>query len=233
MLELRDVHSGYGETRVLHGISIDVHAGEVVAVLGRNGVGKTTTLKTVMGLLPCLEGEILLDGRRLDGARPYDIARSGVAYVPETRDIFPSLTVLENLELSLPLGEKRGGGWTLARVFEIFPRLEQRRANGGMQLSGGEQQMLAIARALLLNPSLLVLDEPTEGLAPIVIGEIHSKLAELKRDGLTILLVEQNFGFATSLADRCYVLGKSVVQWSGTSDAILADKDMQHRWLGV
>lgn len=233
MLELRDVHSGYGETRVLHGISIDVHAGEVVAVLGRNGVGKTTTLKTVMGLLPCLEGEILLDGRRLDGARPYDIARSGVAYVPETRDIFPSLTVLENLELSLPLGEKRGGGWTLARVFEIFPRLEQRRANGGMQLSGGEQQMLAIARALLLNPSLLVLDEPTEGLAPIVIGEIHSKLAELKRNGLTILLVEQNFGFATSLADRCYVLGKSVVQWSGTSDAILADKDMQHRWLGV
>jgi len=233
MLELRDVHSGYGETRVLHGISIDVHAGEVVTVLGRNGVGKTTTLKTVMGLLPCLEGEILLDGRRLDGARPYDIARSGVAYVPETRDIFPSLTVLENLELSLPLGEKRGGGWTLARVFEIFPRLEQRRANGGMQLSGGEQQMLAIARALLLNPSLLVLDEPTEGLAPIVIGEIHSKLAELKRDGLTILLVEQNFGFATSLADRCYVLGKSVVQWSGTSDAILADKDMQHRWLGV
>jgi len=233
MLELRDVHSGYGETRVLHGISIDVHAGEVVTVLGRNGVGKTTTLKTVMGLLPCLEGEILLDGRRLDGARPYDIARSGVAYVPETRDIFPSLTVLENLELSLPLGEKRGGGWTLARVFEIFPRLEQRRANGGMQLSGGEQQMLAIARALLLNPSLLVLDEPTEGLAPIVIGEIHSKLAELKRDGLTILLVEQNFGFATSLADRCYVLGKSLVQWSGTSDAILADKDMQHRWLGV
>ncbi len=233
MLELHNVHSGYGETRVLHGISLKVSEGEVVAILGRNGVGKTTTLKTVVGLLSCVDGEIVFLGGKINGARPFDIARMGVGFVPETRDVFPSLTVLENLELAHVLGRARGGFWTLERVFELFPKLAQRQSHGGMQLSGGEQQMLAIARALLLNPLLLVLDEPTEGLAPIVIGEIHDKLAELKSQGLTILFVEQNFGFATRLADRCYVFGKSVVQWAGTAAEILADKETQHKWLGV
>jgi len=228
MLELHNIHSGYGETQVLRGISLDVGEGEVVAILGRNGVDKTTTLKTAVGLLPCLEGEIVFLGENLNGARPFDIARMGMGFVPETRDIFPSFTVLENLELAMALGRTRGGEWTLERVFELFPKLAQRQLNGGMQLSGGEQQMLAIAQTLLLNPVLLVLDEPTEGLAPIVIGEIHDKLGELKDQGLTILLVEQNFVLATSLADRCYVLGKSVVQWSGTSSDILADKETQH-----
>lgn len=233
MLQLHNVHSGYGETRVLHGISLNVNEGEVVAILGRNGVGKTTTLKTVIGLLSCVDGEIVFLNRRIDGARPFEIARMGLGFVPETRDIFPSLTVLENLELAHVLGRAKGASWTLERVFELFPNLAQRRRHGGMQLSGGEQQMLAIARALLLNPLLLMLDEPTEGLAPIVVGEIHDKLAELKTQGLTILFVEQNFGFATSLADRCYVLGKSVVQWAGTAAEILTDKETQHKWLGV
>jgi len=233
MLEIDDLHTGYGETRVLYGVSLSVRAGEVVAVLGRNGVGKTTLLKTIMGLLGPARGRILFAGREIDGARPYEIVRAGIAYVPETRDIFPSLSVEENLTLALTLRAGRAGTWTLARVFEMFPRLHERRANGGAQLSGGEQQMLAIARALLLNPQLLILDEPTEGLAPIVIGQIHDHLSALRDDRLTILLVEQNFGFATSLADRCFVLGRGLVQWSGSAPDIRADKAAQSRWLGV
>ncbi len=233
MLDLDDIHSGYGETRILHGVSLNVAVGEVVTILGRNGVGKSTVLKTIMGLLPCLEGKIIFDGEQLNAAQPFEVAARGIAYVPETRDIFPSLSVLENLELPLSLKAGRQGEWTLERVFSFFPHLASRKQNGGAQLSGGEQQMLAIGRALLLNPRLLILDEPTEGLAPIIIREIHDKLTELKDEGLTILLVEQNFGFATSLADRCYLLGKSVVQWSGSAEEIKKDKDAQHRWLGV
>jgi len=233
MLSIKDLHSGYGETLILHGVTLEIGKSEVVTVLGRNGVGKSTLLKTIMGLLECRHGQITFDGAGLNGCEPYEIAAKGIGYVPETRDIFPSLSVLENLQLPLALNAARVDYWTLERVFDFFPHLANRKSNGGAELSGGEQQMLAIARALLLNPALLILDEPTEGLAPIIITEIHDKLLELKQRGLTILLVEQNFGFATSLADRCYVLGKSRVQWSGTAEEIRGDKAIQQRWLGV
>ncbi|MCB9931527.1 MAG: ABC transporter ATP-binding protein [Alphaproteobacteria bacterium] len=236
MLELRAVDSGYGDTQVLHGMDFRVEPGQVLALLGRNGVGKSTTLKTIMGLIPTRAGRMLFDGQPLNGLRPDRIARRGIAYVPETRDIFPSLSVRENLEIVArrfrPAGNA-GAAWTLERVLALFPALGGRLGNGGTQLSGGEQQMLAIARALLMNPRLLLLDEPTEGLAPIIVRTIHDKLAELKATGLTILLVEQNFGFATSLADAVAVVGRGHIVWTGTPPAIRADAAAQHLWLGV
>ncbi len=230
MLELSAVNSGYGETQVLHGMSLTAEAGRVLAILGRNGAGKSTTLKTIMGLLPRTAGDIWFEGSPID-RQPFDIAKRGIAYVPETRDIFPSLTVRENLELVAKRFDR--GDWTMERVLDLFPRLGERLSNGGTQLSGGEQQMLAIARALLMNPRLLILDEPTEGLAPIIVQLIHNKLQELKADGLSMVIVEQNFGFATSLADDVVVVGKGQIVWKGSSDEIRADTDTQHRWLGV
>ena len=230
MLDLQSITSGYGDTQVLHGLSLKALPGRVLAVLGRNGAGKSTTLKTVMGLLPTLDGSITFDGKPIP-PKPYDVARAGIAYVPETRDIFPSLSVRENLELA----SRRfpGSDWTVERVVELFPRLGERMENGGTQLSGGEQQMLAIARALLMNPRLLILDEPTEGLAPIIVKLIHDKLQELKRGGLSMVIVEQNFGFATSLADDVAIVSKGQVVWTGDPKAIRADTEAQHRWLGV
>ncbi|MHA6346337.1 ABC transporter ATP-binding protein [Roseivivax sp. CAU 1761] len=232
MLELNAIESGYGETQVLHGLSLEAQAGRVLAILGRNGAGKSTTLKTIMGLLPLKSGQIVFDGKPIP-ARSFDVAKSGIAYVPETRDIFPSLTVRENLEIAA----KRFGGsapdWTMDRVLDLFPRLGERMENGGTQLSGGEQQMLAIARALLMNPRLLILDEPTEGLAPIIVKLIHDKLLELKAEGLSMIIVEQNFGFATSLADDVVVVGKGQVVWTGSAEEIRADDQAQHTWLGV
>ena len=231
MLDLQDVESGYGDTQVLHGLTVHAQPGRVLAILGRNGAGKSTLLKTVMGLLPTRAGDIRLDGTALNGKRPFDIAKLGIAYVPETRDIFPSLSVRENLMLAA--ARFGGGDWTMERVIALFPRLGERMDNGGAQLSGGEQQMLAIARALLMNPRLLILDEPTEGLAPIIVKLIHDKLQELRAAGLAMLLVEQNFGFATSLADDVVVVSKGQVVWTGTPAEIRADVQAQHRWLGI
>lgn len=233
MLEVRDIDTGYGEVQVVHGLSLTADPGRVLAVLGRNGAGKTTTLKCIMGLIPAFRGSIQFNGQEIAGRTPFKIARQGIAFVPETRDIFKSLTVQENLELAArlqPIGERR---WTLQSVLELFPQLGARLENGGNQLSGGEQQMLAIARALLMNPLLLLLDEPTEGLAPIIVRQIHEKLTELKNTGLTIVLVEQNFGFATSLADDVCIIGRGQAVWSGTPADIRADRDVQARWLGV
>lgn len=232
MLELNSIESGYGETQVLYGLTLEARKGRVLAILGRNGAGKSTTLKTIMGLLPLKSGEIVFEGEPIAG-QPFDIAKNGIAYVPETRDIFPSLTVRENLEIAA----KRFGGataeWTMERVLDLFPRLGERMDNGGTQLSGGEQQMLAIARGLLMNPKLLILDEPTEGLAPIIVKLIHDKLQELKAAGLSMIIVEQNFGFATSLADDVVIVGKGRIVWTGSSDEIRDDDDAQHTWLGV
>lgn len=232
MLELSDVRSGYGETQVLHGLSLTAEKGRVLAILGRNGAGKSTTLKTIMGLLPLKSGRILLEGKPL-AARPFDVAKSGFAYVPETRDIFASLSVRENLQLAAARFGGAGADWTMDRVLALFPRLGERLDNGGTQLSGGEQQMLSIARALLMNPRLLILDEPTEGLAPIIVKLIHDKLKELKGAGLSMILVEQNFGFATSLADDVVVVGKGQVVWTGSAAEIRANDQVQHEWLGV
>ena len=230
MLDLRDVSSGYGETQVLYDLSVTARAGRVLAILGRNGAGKSTTLKTIMGLLPKRSGSITIDGQAMP-ARPFDVAKAGIGYVPETRDIFPSLSVRENLDLAAKRFD--GADWTIDRVLDLFPRLGERMSNGGTQLSGGEQQMLAIARALLMNPRLLILDEPTEGLAPVIVQQIHDKLMELKREGLSMVLVEQNFGFATSLADDVAVVSKGQVVWTGSPAEIRDDDEAQHQWLGV
>jgi branched-chain amino acid transport system ATP-binding protein len=233
MLEIRNLEAGYGETQVIHGLGLRAGQGRVLSILGRNGAGKTTTLKSIVGLVRPKHGSIEFRGHAITSLTNYQIARLGIAYVPETRDIFPSLTVKENLELATrlePVGERR---WTLERVYDFFPRLYARRGNGGNQLSGGEQQMLAIARALLMNPLLLLLDEPSEGLAPIIVKQIHDKLAELKAEGLSMILVEQNFGFATSLADDICIVGRGQAVWSGSPAQIRADSELKARWLGV
>jgi branched-chain amino acid transport system ATP-binding protein len=233
MLDLTDLSSGYGETQVLHGLSLKAEPGRVLAILGRNGAGKSTTLKTIMGLLPAKGGNVSFEGRKISGMSPFDIAKLGIAYVPETRDIFRSLSVRENLDLAARRFPCPQGGWTVERVIDLFPRIGERLDNGGDQLSGGEAQMLAIARGLLMNPRLLILDEPTEGLAPIIVKLIHDKLSDLKREGLSMVLVEQNFGFATSLADDVVVVSKGSIVWQGSAAAIRADTEAQHRWLGV
>ncbi len=204
--------------------------GGVVALLGRNGAGKTTTLRSVMGLTPARRGRVVFDGEEITLRRTQWIARRGLSFLPETRGIFPSLSVEENLAIA---AGRRPGPWTLERIYRLFPRLDERRAQGGGVLSGGEQQMLAIARALLLNPELLILDEPTEGLAPVIVREVQRHLQAVKDEGLTILLVEQSFHFATALADTAYVLGKGRVQWQGASAALVADTEVQKAWLGI
>jgi branched-chain amino acid transport system ATP-binding protein len=196
-------------------------------------VGKTTTLRTLVGLLPAQAGGIAFRGEGITGLRPYEIARRGIAYVPETRDVFGSLTVAENLALAARIGAGRPGGWTPERIYDFFPNLANRRRNGGNQLSGGEQQMLAIGRALVMNPDLLILDEPTEGLAPIIVRQIFDRLGELKRAGMTLLLVEQNVPFALGLADEVSVFGRGSCVWTGTSAALRAEGEVLERWLGV
>ncbi len=230
LLRLEGVDTYYERSHVLQGVSLEVGEASVVALLGRNGAGKTTTLKSIMGIVPARRGRIELAGRELGGLPPYRVARQGVAYVPEERAIFPSLTVEENLTLAR---RREGGEWDLERVFTLFPRLRERRRNLGNRLSGGEQQMLSIARALMLDPRLLILDEPTEGLAPVVVAEIAAVIEELERSGITMLLVEQNYPFAARLADRIYVLGKGRIRWTGTPAELEAAPEVKHTWLGI
>ena len=232
MLELEGIETGYGETRVVHGLDLTVREGTVHALLGRNGVGKSTTLKSVIGQLPVTAGTVRLAGQQISGRLPHDIARLGVAYVPETRDIFGALTVRENLELAGRLAGP-GADWTVDRIVEFFPNLAERLNNGGHELSGGEQQMLAVGRALMASPRILMLDEPTEGLAPIIIQQIFGKLKELKASGLTILLVEQNLNFALGLADDISLMGRGQIVWRGDADTLKADDEAHARWLGV
>jgi len=231
LLSLTDVHAHYGDSHVLQGISLDVAAGRVTGLMGRNGAGKTTTLKAIMGIVPVRRGAIRFSGCDIVGKSPHRIARAGIGYVPETRGIFRSLSVLENLTLAQR--GQGGEGWTLGKVFELFPRLEERRKSGGGTLSGGEQQMLSIARALLTNPRLLLLDEPVEGLAPLVIKDIEGVLMRLKDTGLAILLVEQRLEFALGFADTVVLLGKGHVRWHGTPAAFDTAEEMKRQWLGV
>jgi branched-chain amino acid transport system ATP-binding protein len=229
LLAVDDLHSYYDRSHVLQGIDLAVEAGQVLSLLGRNGAGKTTLLKSIMGIVPPRQGRVRIDGVDLTGAPPYALARAGLGYVPETRGIFPSLSVEENLTLAA----RSGGAWTVARVWETFPALAARRRVGGTQLSGGEQQMLSIARALVTAPRVLLLDEPTEGLAPVIVEAIEAMLGQLKREGHTILLVEQNLGFARRLADQILVMGKGRIRWRGAAAAFAAAEDVQHTWLGV
>jgi branched-chain amino acid transport system ATP-binding protein len=234
LLELADVHTAYGLSRVLFGVSLQVAAGECVCLLGRNGVGKTTTMRSIMGLTPPHAGRITWKGRDITGAPPYRVARGGIGFVPEDRRIFSELTVWENLDVASRAGADGGGaGWTVERVFDLFPKLRELRGRQGGFLSGGEQQMLTIARTLMGNPLLLLLDEPSEGLAPLVVDHLGEQIARLKREGLTILLAEQNVRFSLELADRVYVLEKGAIRFSGPASTLRDDEALRHELLAL
>jgi len=229
MLELRDVETAYGRSQVLFGVNLEVKPSEVVSLLGRNGMGKTTTVKSIMGICVPKAGAIVFAGKALHGMPSYRIAQAGLGLVPEGRQVFPNLSVRENLIATA----KRGGPWTLERVFALFPQLRERQSNYGNQLSGGEQQMLAIGRALLTNPRLLILDEATEGLAPLIRHEIYRSIGELKAAGLAILVIDKDVKALCRVADRHYVLEKGRVVWRGTSAELAANRELQSRYLGV
>ena len=231
LLAVEDLRSGYGETEVLRGVTMDVDRGSVVSLVGRNGVGKTTTLRTIAGSVAATAGEVTYDGESLLGLDPAEIARHGVALVPEERRVFPGLTVEENLQMGRYGGG--GGDWSLADVMDTFESLAERRTNQAAQLSGGEQQMLAIARALLTDPDLLLLDEPTEGLAPVIVERVQALIEELNDEGLTVLLVEQNVQVAMALADRHYILDRGEVVYTGTTADLEGDEAVLDRHLGV
>ena len=230
LLEVRDLEAWYGESHVLHGISFDVRPGEVVTLLGRNGAGKTTTLKAIMGILPKRKGSVKFDGKELMHLPSRFIAREGIAFCPEERGIFASLSVEENLMLP---PEVKPGGMAVEQIFELFPNLKERLSSQGTKLSGGEQQMLAIARILRTGAKLLLLDEPTEGLAPVIVQQIGHTIARLKNDGFTIVLVEQNFRFAASVADRHYVIEQGRVIDTIPNSELDANIDKLHAYLGV
>ncbi len=233
LLELDSVEAAYGRSQVLFGVGLAVERGSAVALLGRNGMGKTTTVRTIMGLLPIGAGTIRFDGRPIAGMAPHRIARAGIGLVPEGRQVFPNLTVRENL-VATAFARKGGpAGWTLERVQAMFPRLAERAGNLGSELSGGEQQMLAIGRALMTNPQLLILDEATEGLAPLVRREIWASLARLRRDGLSILVIDKDVDALARLCDRHVILERGRVVWSGSSSDLLAAPEVTHRYLGL
>jgi branched-chain amino acid transport system ATP-binding protein len=221
VLEAAKLHTYYGKSHILHGVSLSVAQGEIVALLGRNGAGKTTTLRTLVGLTPARDGSVKVFGNNVTAWPSYRIAALGVGYVPEGRRIFAQLTVDENLRVPL----ERPGPWTIARVYELFPRLAQRKANKGRQLSGGEQEMLAIARALLLNPKLLLLDEPSQGLAPLVVQEVFRVIVAMRGEGISVLLVEQNVRAAVEVADRAYVLDDGRVVYDGAAAEFAKDEE--------
>lgn len=234
-LSVRGLQAGYGRAQVLFDVSFDVRAGEVITLLGRNGMGRSTTVKCLFGMLTTRSGTVEVNGVRTNGQPSHRVARSGLALVPEGRQIFTTLTVEENLIATafVPRSTPTDKTWTLDRVYSFFPRLKERRSNLGSQLSGGEQQMLAIGRALMTNPKLLVLDEATEGLAPLIREEIWRTLAELKREGLAQIVIDKNVGKLLQLADRHVVIEKGRVVWQGDSDALRSQPDIVHQYLGV
>ncbi|GIX48926.1 MAG: ABC transporter ATP-binding protein [Candidatus Tectimicrobiota bacterium] len=229
MLELHGVHTYYGKSHILHGIDLQVAEGEVVTLLGRNGAGKTTTLRSIMGLTPPRRGEVRFCGKALTGMRPYEISRLGLGYVPENRLIFTELTVLENLTIAW----RPGHPWTIERVLDTFPGLAARRTHRGRALSGGEQQMLAIARTLVNGPRLILLDEPSEGLAPLIVQAIKALLLELKREGVTLLVAEQNLELCLAVADRHYIIDQGVIRYQGTTQDLRRNRQVQEAFLGV
>ncbi len=233
MLEINGLETAYGQSQVLFGMELKVGKGEVVTLLGRNGMGKTTTLHSVMGLVPSRSGNIRFQGQELRELPSYQIAKTGLSLVPEGRQIFPNLTVYENLVATASNRSQSENPWNLDRVFDLFPRLPNRIHHMGNQLSGGEQQMLAIGRALMTNPKLLILDEATEGLAPLIRNEIWNCVSNLKSAGQSILLVDKNIDALTRIADRHYIIEKGKVVWDGASSELQVDQDLQHRFLGV
>jgi branched-chain amino acid transport system ATP-binding protein len=235
LLVVKEINTFYGLSHILFGVSLEVQQGETVALLGRNGVGKTTTLRSIMGLTPPRFGSITLHGEEIRGKQPFEIARRGVGLVPEDRIIFPDLTVHENLEIAIQKGQKgkQAGDWTIERVHRLFPILRYRDKQWGGTLSGGEQQMLTISRTLMGNPRLLLLDEPSEGLAPLVTKAIGEQIPVLKKEGLTILLAEQNSSFALKVSDRAYILEKGQVSWRGQISQLKEKPEIMKTYLGV
>ena len=228
MLDVKGLETSYGASQVLFGLDLRIGKGEVVSLLGRNGMGKTTTVRSIMGIVRPKAGTVTFEAKALHELPSYRIAQAGLGLVPEGRQVFPNLTVRENL-----VATARPGKWNLEQVYDLFPHLKARQNNYGNQLSGGEQQMLAIGRALMTNPKLLILDEATEGLAPLIRAEIYRSIEKLKGEGLSILVIDKDVKALTRIADRHYVLEKGRVVWTGTSAEIAADTELQHRYLGV
>jgi branched-chain amino acid transport system ATP-binding protein len=231
LLVVDEIHTAYGLSQVLFGVSLEVAQGACVCLLGRNGVGKTTTMRSIMGLTPPKRGRVVWKGRDIQAQPAYRVANLGIGFVPEDRRIFAELTVWENLDVATR--GRRTGGWTVERVYELFPKLRELRDRQGGFLSGGEQQMLTIARTLMGNPELLLLDEPSEGLAPLVVDHLKEQIDRLKRDGLTILLAEQNVDFCLDLADRVYVLEKGHIRYHGSAQEFREDESIRHQYLAL
>lgn len=233
LLKVDDIHTYYGRSYVLQGVSLEVNKGEAVALSGRNGAGKTTTLKSIMGTQPPRAGKITFEGEVISGLLPYQISRKGIAFIPDTRRIIPNLTVYQNLKLAMLKDKEKNREQLLELAYTYFPQLKQRLTNMGSMLSGGEQQMLAVARGLVANPKLMLIDEPTEGLMPILVQALAQNLKELARNGLTMLLVEANLQVALEVAQRVYILEKGLIKYSNTSAQLLQDRETQQRYLGV
>ncbi|MBN9388572.1 MAG: ABC transporter ATP-binding protein [Chloroflexi bacterium] len=231
MLEVNNINTFYGKSHIIQGLSLSVEEGEAVALLGRNGVGKTTTIRSIIGFTPPRSGDILFKGKQIARRKPESISRMGMGLVPQGRRVFPNLTVKENLTVASRGSAK--GGWDLERVYKYFPRLKEREKNLGSQLSGGEQMMLAIGRGLMINPELLLLDEPSDGLAPMVLHDIADIVVQLQKQGLSILLVEQNVKMALKIASRAYVLNKGQVAWAGAAEELRNNEELQHQLLVV
>jgi branched-chain amino acid transport system ATP-binding protein len=237
LLEVHDLNTYYGTSHVLQGISLSVAQGELIALLGRNGMGKSTTLKSIMGLVKPKSGSVIFDGRDITGYPPYKVARVGIGYVPEERRIFPNLSVLDNLDIGVKGGKiadpNNPNTWTVDRIFRHFPMLQKRAQQQGRLLSGGEQQMLTIGRSLMGNPELLLVDEPTEGLAPLLVKEVRDILEEINKAGVSILLVEHNIKVAISLANRVYLMGKAHIGFAGTTEELKANPQVREKYLEV
>lgn len=233
MLAVDKINTFYGDAQVLFDVSLEIHGGEVVALLGRNGAGKTTTIRSIMGLTPPRRGRVLFKGEDIAGLPPYTVANKGVGFVPDNRRIFPTLNVKQNLEIARKGGDGGRNGWTLERIYQHFPKLREIEGRNGDVLSGGEQQMLTIARTLMGNPDLVLLDEPTEGLAPIMIAEVMKIIRELKDKGETILLVEQNSTLALTVSQRAYILENGHVVYSGPAADLAANTELKQRYLGI
>ena len=236
LLEVHEIHSYYEKSHILHGVSLKLEKGELVCLLGRNGVGKSTALKSVIGIVQPREGSILFDGQELIGKEPYQISRMGIGFVPEDRRIFPSLTANENLLMGIKREKNEASskqGWTIQKVYEAFPQLKERKNSKGAHLSGGEQQMLTVARTLMGNPELMLIDEPTEGLAPLIMKDVLNMLSAIRESGVAILMVEQNFKAAIKIADRFYIMSKGQVVFEGDGPTLLAAEDVRKQYLEV
>ncbi len=232
-LELNSVNTYYGRSHILFDVSLAVEKGEVVSLIGRNGAGKSTTFRSIIGLTPPESGEVVFKGERVSGLRAFQICRRGIGFVPEDRRCFPDLTVRENLEVAARREKEVASPWTVEKIYTLFPRLREREKNLGTQLSGGEQQMLTIARTLMTNPELLLLDEPSEGLAPLIVRLLAHMIVAIANEGLTVLLAEQNLHFCAKVSDRGYVIDKGAVKYSGKMSDLLADEEIKAKYLAV